>query len=95
MEPDIEEPRERYTVFSLKIGDTLNLTCKAKGNPAPNVTWIKNSTAEIVATSQTNSNQLIVESMKDEDFGLYTCVASNKLRRTVVSVEVEKGKCLL
>ena len=90
MAPLIIEPIKGYKPPFLKIGDTLNVTCKAKGNPPPNVSWTKNSTGMIVATSQTNSKQLVIKSMKEEDFGVYSCIASNKLESTVVSIEVEE-----
>ena len=88
--PLIIEPAKGYKPPFPKIGDSLNVTCRAKGNPPPNVTWIKNSTGMIVATSQTNSKQLVIKSMKEEDFGVYNCIASNKLESTVVSIEVEE-----
>ena len=75
----------------LEIWGTLNITCNAKGNPSPNITWIKNSSGEIVASSTTNSKQLIIKPMKEEDFGIYSCIASNKLKSTEVSVDVKKG----
>ncbi|XP_068702886.1 fibroblast growth factor receptor 4-like isoform X1 [Montipora foliosa] len=73
-----------------KIGETLNLTCEAKGNPAPNVTWRKNSTGEMVKPSEINSNRLIIKSLKEDDFGIYECIASNKLNTAIVSVKVEQ-----
>ena len=88
--PVIIEPVQGYTT-SLDIEDTLNITCKAKGNPSPNITWIKNSTREIVAASTTNSKQLTITPMKEEDFGVYSCIASNNLASTEVSVDIIKG----
>lgn len=91
MAPVVLEPADDYTPPPFEIDDTLNVTCRARGNPSPNITWVKNSTGEIVASSQTNSKQLIIPSLKEEDFGVYYCIASNSLKSTVVSVTVKKG----
>ena len=91
MAPVINEPKKGYIPSPLDIGETLNETCTAKGNPTPNVTWTKNSTGEIVASSQSNSQWLVIMSMKEDDFGVYYCTASNKLQSTMVSIQVKKG----
>ena len=90
--PVIVEPKEDDTPLSLKIGDPLNISCVAKGNPAPNVTWSNNNTGIAVSPTSTNSQRLIINSIEDKDFGFYTCIASNKLKDTMVSVEIMKGK---
>ena len=92
MAPVIVEPKEDDTPLLLKIGDPLNISCVAKGNPAPNVTWLHNNAGKAVSPTSTNSQQLIINSMEDKDFGFYTCIAINKLKNTTVSVETKKGK---
>ena len=89
--PVIIEPKKGYTPSPLEIGGTLNITCKAKGNPPPDITWIKNSTGEIVASSTKNSKQLIITPMQKENFGVYSCIASNALKSTEVLIEVKEG----
>ena len=89
MEPIITKPDGSSS--PLKLGETLNLTCEAKGNPAPIVTWKKNRTGEVVGTSQLNFNQLVIKSVKEEDFGIYMCIARNKLNTARVPISVKKG----
>jgi len=89
--PVISEPKKGYIPSPLHIGETLNETCIAKGNPTPNVTWTKNKTGEIVASSPSNSKRVVITSMKEDDFGVYYCTASNKLKSTMVSIQVKKG----
>ena len=92
MAPVIVEPKEGAALLSLKIGDPLNITCVAKGNPAPNVTWLNNNTGNAASPTSTNSQQLIINSIEGKDFGFYTCIARSKLSYTMVSVEIKKGK---
>ena len=92
MAPVIVEPKKDEVPLSLKIGDPLNISCVAKGNPAPNVTWLYNNTGKAVSPTSTNSQQLIINSIEEKDFGFYTCIASNKLKRTMVSIETKEGK---
>ncbi|XP_074620045.1 fibroblast growth factor receptor 3-like [Acropora palmata] len=89
MEPIITKP-DGSSPSPLKLGETLNLTCEAKGNPAPNVTWKKNHTGVIVGASQLNINRLILKLEKDEDFGIYMCIAQNRLNTASLPVSVKK-----
>ena len=57
VEPIITKP-DGSSPSPLKFGETLNLTCEAKGNPAPNVTWKKNRTGEIVGASPVSYTHL-------------------------------------
>lgn len=90
VEPIITKP-DGSSPSPLKLGETLNITCEAKGNPAPNVTWKKNRTGEIVGTSQLNINRLVLKLEKDEDFGIYMCIARNRLNTASLPVSVKKG----
>ncbi|XP_067039207.1 matrix-remodeling-associated protein 5-like isoform X2 [Acropora muricata] len=92
MEPIITKPDgSSPSPLELSLGETLNLACEAKGNPAPNVTWKKNRTGEIVGTSQLNINRLVLKLEKNEDFGIYMCIARNRLNTASVPVSVEKA----
>lgn len=89
--PVITEPEEGYAHLSLKIGEPLNISCVAVGNPAPSVTWLKNSTGKAVSPTSINSQRLIIKSMEDKHFGLYSCIASNNLSHTMASVDIKKS----
>ena len=92
MAPVIVEPKEDEAPLLLKIGDPLTISCVAKGNPAPNVIWLHNNTGKAVSPTSTNAQQLIINSIEEKDLGFYTCIASNKWKHTMVSVETKKGK---
>lgn len=88
--PKILEPDDGYEMPAMEIGALLNVTCRADGNPLPNVTWQKNSTGETFETKQ-GSQQLIRSLEEDDDFGIYTCIARNHLAKQEVSIKVIKG----
>lgn len=90
VKPDIMEPTDGYKTREFEIGDTLNKTCRADGNPLPNVTWVKNSTGEIFGTKK-GSLQLI-KTLGEDDFGSYKCIARNWLGSREVFMNVEKGE---
>ena len=87
--PEILEPKDGDERPPLEIGATLNVTCRADGNPLPNVTWLKNSTGKMFDSKQ-GSQQLIVP-LGEDDFGIYTCIAQNHLGKEEVSIKVVKG----
>ena len=92
VEPIITKPDgSTPSPLELSLGETLSLTCEAKGNPAPNVTWKKNRIGEIIGTSQLNINRLVLKLEKDEDFGIYMCIARNRLNTASLPVLVKKG----
>lgn len=59
----------------LKIGNTLELTCKATGVPPPSYRWRKNG----VLLPESNTEVLRIEQMSTKDSGNYTCEAYNHL----------------
>uniref|UniRef100_A0A3B3YYF0 Cell adhesion associated, oncogene regulated n=1 Tax=Poecilia mexicana TaxID=48701 RepID=A0A3B3YYF0_9TELE len=60
------------------LGSSARFTCSARGNPAPNVTWLFN--AEPVAPSlrlQISGSSLVVSDATLQDEGVYQCLLDN------------------
>ncbi|GAB6028531.1 hypothetical protein CHUAL_002679 [Chamberlinius hualienensis] len=79
-------------------GDKLVLTCKAYGNPKPEVTWYKdnnllketNETSRIKfkeANNLTNS-QLVIDPLEETDRAVYRCDVINDVNNATVTVMV-------
>ena len=87
-----DPPREdktycRETSYSLALGDSQTVCCPVSGYPPPFVTWKKNG----IQLNQ-ESSVLKIHDVVNQDFGNYTCTATNF--DTSVSVDVsikEKG----
>ena len=64
------------------IGQNVTLKCVADGVPTPTITWKKPSGVEIrKITSTENSVDEVMEN--DQDFGQYTCEATNGIGAVV------------
>ncbi|CAI6349510.1 unnamed protein product [Macrosiphum euphorbiae] len=76
--PDVIEVPENKTV---SVGEQLQLSCKAVGNPAPSITWAKDDIdLELGQRVQVfQNNTLIISKVERTDGGQYKCVASNSL----------------
>jgi Immunoglobulin domain/Immunoglobulin I-set domain len=57
--------------ITLLAGEDFLIDCKADGNPAPDISWVKDD----VVVSETS--ELLMPSIIVEDEGVYTCVAEN------------------
>lgn len=55
-----------------KIGEDIELSCSAHGQPTPVLSWIKNG-----VTLNTDSSTLKISSATMEDSGIYECWANN------------------
>ena len=58
------------------IGQTVQITCVADGSPTPSITWTKPDGTELRKKVSTE-NTVDVQMNSDQDFGNYTCDASN------------------
>lgn len=74
--------------MNLVQGDKLELTCTAWGNPSFKITWIKNwegENLELTATDRIllgsdgklENAQLNITAVTYDDYGFYTCNATN------------------
>lgn len=70
----------------MKTGQTLELTCKATGDPAPYYRWKKNG----VLLLESDAENLRIEKVTTKDSGNYTCEAYNH-----VSVETSTPSLVL
>ena len=58
------------------IGQTVKLTCEADGAPTPTLTW-KNPSGKLEKQETELKTTVYVPMISDQDFGNYTCEASN------------------
>ena len=78
-------------------GDTVELTCGARGLPFPNITWVKDgipftdASATVTPSNQNESSELIVKiiSVSDRHVGYYSC------RATALKAQVSSRDAML
>nr|XP_037874357.1 basement membrane-specific heparan sulfate proteoglycan core protein isoform X3 [Bombyx mori] len=69
-------------------GDRIELECTATGNPAPSISWQRNSRRPLPASAESFDDLLIIESARQEDSGEYRCIASNAVSTEVTKVTI-------
>uniref|UniRef100_A0A8C6M898 receptor protein-tyrosine kinase n=1 Tax=Nothobranchius furzeri TaxID=105023 RepID=A0A8C6M898_NOTFU len=70
--------RNNFTDQKVNVSSTTALRCDAVGTPAPTVVWTKNNhTVKEGSGVILRQNNLIIQRVKKEDSGLYTCTACN------------------
>uniref|UniRef100_A0A4W3J5W6 Peroxidasin homolog n=1 Tax=Callorhinchus milii TaxID=7868 RepID=A0A4W3J5W6_CALMI len=75
------------------LGNTVYFTCRAEGNPKPNIIWLHNNN-EIDMTDNNRVNlledgTLMIQDIKESDQGAYQCMAKN------VAGEVKTNEVIL
>ena len=76
-------------------GDTLTLNCSATGDPQPVISWKRKGAALPVGRSHVTNEALIIRDLKEEDAGIYVCVATSAgvfHIEAISDVEVRKPK---
>ena len=77
-----------------ELGEKVNVNCKATGNPTPSVKWVR-KTADGRHTPVTQwdgkSHTLQINSLLEEHYGDYMCLAENKFGNDTVVLSL--GKC--
>ena len=58
-------------------GDTLALNCSAIGDPQPVISWKRQGAVLPVGRTRRIDNKLIIRDLKEEDAGIYICVATS------------------
>ena len=81
-------------------GDTLTLNCSATGDPRPVISLRREGAALPVGRSQRINDGLIIRDLKEEDAGIYICVATSAgvfdiEARSYVEVGKPRGKCFM
>ena len=77
------------------IGDTLTLNCSATGDPLPIINWKRQGAALPVGRSDRTNKALVIRDAKEEDAGIYVCVATTARVfdvETICEVEVVEAK---
>ena len=62
---------------SAVTGDTLTLNCSATGDPRPVISWKRQGTALPVGRSLRSNDALIIRGLREEDTGIYSCMATS------------------
>ena len=72
-----------------ELYESASLTCKASGNPIPNILWYKDN--DIIINNNSDPSVLLFDELNLDDRGFYYCVAENIInarRESDVSMEV-------
>lgn len=80
-----------------ELGDIVNETCKATGNPTPSVKWVKKTAngRHIPVTQWDGKNHTLrINSLLEEHYGDYMCLAENKFGNDTVVLSLGKCNCL-
>ena len=71
------------------IGQTVKLTCAADGAPTPTLSW-KNPSGKVIKQVIDLINTVDVLMSSDQDFGNYTCEATNDVNNDKSAVLVQQ-----
>ena len=83
--------------LSKELRGKVNETCKATGNPTPSVKWGKKTAdGRHVPVTQWNgkNHTLRINSLQEEHYGDYVCLAENKIGNDIVVLSLGKCNCL-
>ena len=67
-----------------KLYSTVNLTCRATGNPIPTILWYKDNV--LIPNDNNDPSVLMFSELNLKDRGLYHCEARSLIRGTFISV---------
>ncbi|KAG8589864.1 hypothetical protein GDO81_006550 [Engystomops pustulosus] len=71
-----------YSVINVPYGDVVTVSCEAKGEPIPKITWLSPANRPIPSSSEKyqifQDGTLLIQKAQRSDSGNYTCLAHNK-----------------
>lgn len=65
-----------------KTGESVQLNCKADGNPNPHYSWFKGNISD---TFISDNDTLVITNANISDSGVYTCNTSNEINGEIFS----------
>ena len=71
------------------IGQTVKLTCAADGSPTPTLSW-KSPSGKVIKKETELKTTVNVLMRSDQDFGNYTCEATNDVNTDKSTVQVQQ-----
>ena len=71
------------------IGQTVKLTCKADGSPTPTLSW-KSPSGRVIRQEKELKTTADVLMKSDQNFGKYTCEATNNVNTDTSTVLVQQ-----
>ena len=96
VEPMIIEPPQNALQV---VGRNVSFRCVAFGIPRPNITWMLTATDDTMMVLSGNSevdggvirNELNLTNLTVQDFGVYSCIASNMFHDDMEMATLEQG----
>lgn len=76
------------------LGESVNVTCRATGNPAPSVKWITKTVSghhRPVRPLDGDNHTLQIINIQEEHYREYVCLAKNRFGNDTVTFAL--GKC--
>ncbi|XP_044139982.1 matrix-remodeling-associated protein 5 isoform X1 [Bufo gargarizans] len=71
-----------YSIINVPYGDVVTISCEAKGEPVPKITWLSSANRPIPTSSEKyqifHDGTLLIQKAQRSDSGNYTCLAQNK-----------------
>ena len=71
------------------IGQAVKLTCEADGSPTPTLSW-KSPSGRVIRQEKQLKTTVDVLMISDQDFGNYTCEATNVVNTDTSTVQVQQ-----
>ncbi|MEE6469025.1 hypothetical protein FKM82_008473 [Ascaphus truei] len=82
-----------YSTVSVSYGDVITVSCEAKGEPIPKITWLSPANRPIPALSDKyqvyRDGTLLIQKTQRSDSGNYTCLAQNNAGEDKKIVQIQ------